>query len=113
MDNRRRRASAATSVAAALVGVAVCLAIAIMALVALIPPFARFPYWPFNVGVAIGFSLAGLAIVRRQHANLIGWLFLAGGGGNGLAGAGASYAAYDVLLRQGSLPGSELAAGLI
>jgi signal transduction histidine kinase len=111
MNNQRRRSSLTTWVAAALVGVSVCLAIAIMGLVALIPPSARFPFWPFNVGVAVGFSLAGLAIVRRQPANLIGWLFLAGAVGNGLAGAGASYAAYDILVRQGSLPGANLAVG--
>jgi two-component system NarL family sensor kinase len=79
----------------------------------LIPQFARHPYWPFNVGVAVGFSLAGFAIVRRQPANLIGWMFLAGAVGNGLAGAGASYAAYDLLVRQGSLPGADLVAGFV
>jgi two-component system NarL family sensor kinase len=113
MTNRRAQWSIATWVAAALAGLAICLAIAILVLVALIPPFARHPYWPFNVGVAVGFSLAGFAIVRRQPANLIGWMFLAGAVGNGLAGAGASYAAYDLLVRQGSLPGADLAAGFV
>ena len=92
---------------------AICLAIAIAELVALIPSYARHPYWAFNVGVAVGFSLAGFAIVRRQRANLIGWLFLAGAVGNGLTGAGAGYAAYDLLLRQGSLPGAALGAWFI
>ena len=113
MTNRRAQWSIATWVAAALAGLAICLAIAILVLVALIPLFARHPYWPFNVGVAVGFSLAGFAIVRRQPANLIGWMFLAGAVGNGLAGTGASYAAYDLLVRQGSLPGAGLAAGLV
>jgi two-component system, NarL family, sensor kinase len=113
MINRIGRRSLATWVAAALGGLAICLAIAILVLVALIPPFARHPYWPFNVGVAVGFSLAGFAIVRGQPANLIGWLFLAGAVGNGLAGFGASYAAYDLLVRQGSLPAAGLAAGLV
>jgi two-component system NarL family sensor kinase len=103
----------ATWMAAALAGVAICLAIAVLVLVALIPPFARHPYWPFNVGVAVGFSLAGFAIVRRQPANLIGWVFLAGAVGNGLAGAGVSYAAYDLVVRQGSLPGAALLAGFV
>lgn len=112
MSNRGRRVSLATWVAGALLGVALSIAIADLVLVALIPPSAWFGYWPFNVGTAIGFSLAGFAIVRRQHTNLIGWLFLAGAIGNGLAGAGVSYAAYDILVRQGSLPGADLAAGL-
>ena len=73
-------------------GLAVSIAIADLVLVAVIPLSARFGYWPFNVGTAVGFSLAGFAIVRRQRTNLIGWLFLAGAVGNGLAGAGASYA---------------------
>jgi signal transduction histidine kinase len=111
MNNRNARLSIASSAAGTLAVLAACLAIAIVVLVALIPSFARHPYWPFNVGVAVGFSLAGFAIVRRQPTNLIGWVFLAGAVGNGLAGAGVSYAAYDVLMRQGSLPGADLLAG--
>lgn len=107
------RGPIATCMAAALAGLAMCLALAILVLVAIIPPFARHPFWPFNVGVAVGFSLAGFAIVRRQPSNLIGWIFLAGGVGNGLAGAGVSYAAYDLLLRRGSLPGADLVVGFI
>jgi two-component system, NarL family, sensor kinase len=112
MSNRGRRVSLATWAAGALLALALCIAIADLVLVALIPPSARFGFWPFNVGTAVGFSLAGFAIVRRQRTNLIGWLFLAGAVGNGLAGAGASYATFDILLRHGSLPGAELAAGL-
>jgi len=113
MSNRSTRKSIATWVAAALAGLAICLAIAILVLVALIPPFARHPYWPFNVGVAVGFSLAGFAIVRRQPSNLIAWAFLSGAIGNGLAGFGAGYAAYDLLLGQSSLPGADLLAGFV
>lgn len=113
MINRIGRRSLTTWVAAVLGVLAICLAIAILVLVALIPPFARHPYWPFNVGVAVGFSVAGFAIVRRRPNNLIGWLFLAGGVGNGLAGFGVSYAAYDVLVRQSSLPAAGLAGGLV
>jgi signal transduction histidine kinase len=112
MNTRRAWWTIGTWVAAAVVGVAISLAIAALVLVALIPPSARFGYLPFNVGVAVGFSLAGFAVVRRQHTNLIGWLFLAGAVGNSLAGAGVCYAAYDILVRQGSLPGAELATGL-
>jgi signal transduction histidine kinase len=113
MKDTTARRSIATWVAMVLAAIAICLAIAILVLVVLIPPFARHPYWPFNVAVAVGFSLAGFAIVRRQPANLIGWVFLAGAVGNGLAGFGVSYAAYDVVVRQGSLPGADLLAGLI
>jgi two-component system NarL family sensor kinase len=113
MSGQKGRASVVTRVAAVVAGLAICLAIAILVLVALIPPFARHPFWPFNVGVAVGFSLAGFAIVRRQPAHLIGWVFLAGAVGNGLAGFGAGYAAYDLLVRQGSWPGADLVAGFI
>src|SRR5260370_5217640 len=113
MHNQSARWPVAAWVAAGLAGLAVCLAICIVVLVALIPSSARHPYWPFNVAVAVGFSLAGFAIVRRQPANLIGWIFLAGAVGNGLAGAGVSYAAYDLLARQGSLPGADLVVGVI
>ncbi len=113
MNNQSARWPVAAWVAAGLAGLAVCLAICIVVLVALIPSSARHPYWPFNVAVAVGFSLAGFAIVRRQPANLIGWIFLAGAVGNGLAGAGVSYAAYDLLARQGSLPGADLVVGFI
>ena len=48
-------------------------------------------YAPFNAVFAIAFSIAGAAIARRRPANPIGWAFLGGGVGNGLAGCGAQF----------------------
>src|SRR5260370_41274186 len=113
MNNQSGRWPVAAWVAGGLAGLAICLAIGIVVLVALIPSSARHPYWPFNVAVAVGFSLAGFAIVRRRPANLLGWILLAGAGRNRLARAGVSYAAYDPLPRQGSLPRAHLVLRLL
>jgi signal transduction histidine kinase len=113
MNSRDWRSSMALWAAGVSTGISICLAIAIVVLVALVPASGRHPFWPFNIGVAVGFSLAGFAIVRRQRANFIGWLFLAAAAGNALAGAGTAYEAYDILLRQDSLPGAALGAWFI
>jgi signal transduction histidine kinase len=105
-----------TLLAGALLGAALLLATAIVALAVLLRealPLTADDYRPFNVVVAIGFSAAGFAIVRRQPANLIGWLFLAGAVGNGLYGAGLSYAVYDRSIWHGMLPGAAAVVGLV
>lgn len=61
-------------------------------------------YWAFNACVAVGFATAGAAIALRRVENPIGWLFLAGGLGNGVTGAGTTYAAYALGERGGDLP---------
>jgi len=48
-------------------------------------------YWLFNTLVAIVFSMCGAAIVMRRPANPIGWAFIAGALGNGIAGIGGEY----------------------
>lgn len=49
-------------------------------------------YWLFNALVAVGFSASGAAIAIRRPRNLIGWAFIAGAIGNGIAGIGGQYA---------------------
>ena len=48
-------------------------------------------YWLFNALVAIVFSICGAAIAVRRPANPIGWAFIAGALGNGIAGIGGEY----------------------
>jgi signal transduction histidine kinase len=48
-------------------------------------------YWLFNTLVAIVFSICGAAIAMRRPANPIGWAFIAGALGNGIAGIGGEY----------------------
>jgi hypothetical protein len=48
-------------------------------------------YWLFNAVVAVAFSASGAAIAWRRPKNPIGWAFIAGGLGNGLAGIGGQY----------------------
>ena len=66
-------------------------------------------YWAFNACVAVGFAMAGAVIATRRPANAIGWLFLAGGVGNGITGAATTYAAYALGVHDGALPGWEAA----
>lgn len=49
-------------------------------------------YWLFNTIVAIVFSVSGAAIALRRPGNPIGWAFIAGALGNGVAGIGGEYA---------------------
>lgn len=49
-------------------------------------------YWLFNTLTAVVFSVSGAAIAVRRPHNPIGWAFIAGGFGNGLAGIGGQYA---------------------
>jgi two-component system NarL family sensor kinase len=49
-------------------------------------------YWLFNTLTAVVFSVSGAAIAVRRPRNPIGWAFIAGGLGNGLAGIGGQYA---------------------
>lgn len=49
-------------------------------------------YWLFNTLTAVVFSVSGAAIAVRRPRNAIGWAFIAGGLGNGLAGIGGQYA---------------------
>jgi signal transduction histidine kinase len=48
-------------------------------------------YWVFNTLVAIVFSVCGAAIAVRRPENPIGWAFIAGALGNGIAGIGGEY----------------------
>ncbi len=66
-------------------------------------------YWAFNACVAVAFATAGAVIATRRPANAIGWLFLAGGVGNGVTGAATTYAAYALGVHDGALPGWEAA----
>ena len=50
-------------------------------------------YWLFNTLVAIAFSVSGAAIALRRPRNPIGWAFIAGALGNGVAGIGGGYTA--------------------
>jgi len=50
-------------------------------------------YWLFNTLVAIAFSVSGAAIALRRPRNPIGWAFIAGALGNGVAGIGGEYTA--------------------
>jgi signal transduction histidine kinase len=116
MSNQDALRRLTTPIAGALLGVAVVLAVAIAAMAAVLRqvlPLTAGDYRPFNAVVAIGFSAAGFAIVRRQSDNLIGWLFIGGAVGNGLYGAGISYAVYDLAVRHGALPGAAAVAGLV
>jgi len=49
-------------------------------------------YWLFNALVAVGFAGSGAAIAIRRPRNPIGWAFIAGAIGNGVAGIGGQYA---------------------
>ena len=66
-------------------------------------------YWVFNACVAVGFGTAGAVIATRRSGNVIGWLFLAGGIGNGITGAATTYAAYALGVHRGQLPGWQTA----
>lgn len=48
-------------------------------------------YWLFNLLVATVFSVSGATIAVRRRGNPIGWAFIAGALGNGVAGIGGEY----------------------
>ncbi len=54
-------------------------------------PYPPGDYWLFNTLVAIVFSVCGAAIAVRRPENPIGWAFIAGALGNGIAGIGGEY----------------------
>jgi signal transduction histidine kinase len=83
-------------VALSLSGVAIAFGLGIGALHAAAIAQARAipeaDYWLFNALVAVGFSVSGAAIAIRRPRNPIGWAFIAGAVGNGVAGIGGEYA---------------------
>ncbi|MBA2530488.1 MAG: hypothetical protein H0V23_00015 [Nocardioidaceae bacterium] len=65
------------------------------------------------VVVIAGFPFVGLLILRRQPRNTIGWLLQGIGFVWGLGGLADNYARYGLLVDPGSLPGPDVAMGLI
>ena len=107
VEERPRQWPFTTLIAAALLALAAVEVIVIMVLAAplwSVLPLTDGDYRAFNVVTAITFSAAGFAIVRRKPRNLTGWLFLAGGTGNGLYGAGLSLVVYELAIRHAVFP---------
>ena len=108
--NASARSGSVFVVASALVIVAVVCAAAMLALrIAAGPAYGnQGDFLLFNWVAALAFATAGLLVVRRDHRNAIGWMFIAGGLGNALAGLGTIYAYFAFVRDPSSLPGGDV-----
>ncbi|HZB97215.1 MAG TPA: histidine kinase, partial [Candidatus Sulfotelmatobacter sp.] len=105
-----RRATPLLALVALIVSLSLALAtIALRALVGSVSLGSQSDYWLFNTVVAIIFPLAGVVILRRQRRHLVGWLFIAGGFGNGVTGVGTMYSALALHTFSGRLQGGAAA----
>ncbi len=113
--NTPARAGAKITLASALAVVTMLCAAATLVLrtVARLPPGVQTDYQTFNVLTAVAFGCAGLIVVRHDQRNPIGWLFILGGLGNGLAGLGPLYAYLALVRYPGTLPGGDIGVWLL
>ena len=98
------------TLASGLVVVAIVFAAAILALrIAAGPAYGgQGDFLLFNAVAALAFAPAGLLVVRRDRRNAIGWMFIAGGLGNSLAGLGSIYAYFAFVRYPNHLAGGDV-----